>query len=153
MELGTKVQFKLPDQNGKIRDTKEFLGKPLVIYFYPKDNTPGCTTQALLYKDLYEEFEKIEVPVIGISKDNQKSHQKFIEKQGLPFILLTDEDLKVSEKLGFAGEKNMYGRKYFGTIRSSIVLDKEGKVRMVNKKTKPKEDAQKVLDFIKTNLL
>lgn len=149
MKLGTYINFKLPDQSGQLRDLKEFLGEYTVIYFYPKDNTPGCTIQANEYEKRIDEFKRLNVSVIGISKDNMKSHMRFIEKHQLSFTLLTDEDLKVSTELGFAKEKKMFGNTFFGTVRSSIVLNEKNEVVMVNKNTKAKEDAEKVLTFIK----
>lgn len=149
MKLGTYINFKLPDQDGQLRDLNEFLGTYTVIYFYPKDNTPGCTIQANEYEDKIDEFKKLNVSVIGISKDDMKSHQRFIEKQGLSFTLLTDKDLEVSKKLGFAKEKKMFGNTFFGTVRSSLVLNEKNEVVMINKNTKAKEDATKVLTFIK----
>lgn len=149
MKIGNYINFKLPDEKGQLRDLSEFLGSLTVIYFYPKDNTPGCSIQANNYRDLYDEFQKLGVDIIGISKDDQKSHQKFIDKKQLPFTLLTDDKLEVSKSLGFASEKQMFGNKFFGTVRSSIVLNEKNEVIMINKKTKAGEDAETVLSFIK----
>lgn len=149
MKLGTYINFKLPDQRGVLREIKEFLGSKVVIYFYPKDNTPGCTIQAKGYRDLFHEFQQLNTIIIGISKDDVKSHVKFIENQNLPFILLSDQNLEISNKLGFAKEKSLFGNKFFGTVRSSIVLDEIGKVIMINQNTKSNEDALKVLEFIR----
>lgn len=149
MKIGTYINFKLPDQNGQLRDLEEFKGSLTVIYFYPKDNTPGCTIQAKSYRDYFDEFKKLGVEIIGVSGDGQKSHQKFIEKQSIPFTLLSDEGLKVANQLGFAKEKNMFGNKFFGIVRSSLVLNEANEIIQYNQNVKSSEDATQVLEFIR----
>ncbi|NLL68601.1 MAG: peroxiredoxin [Acholeplasmataceae bacterium] len=149
MKIGTYINFKLPDQNGQVRDLEEFKGSLTVIYFYPKDSTPGCIVQAKNYSDYYDEFKALGVDIIGVSGDDMISHQKFIKKQQIPFTLLTDEGLKEANKLGFAKEKNMFGNKFFGIIRSSLVLNEKNEVIMYNKNVKSREDTLQVLEFIK----
>lgn len=149
MKIGTYINFKLPDQNGQLRDLEEFKGSLTVIYFYPKDNTPGCTIQAKSYRDYFEEFKALGVEIIGVSGDGQKSHQKFIEKQSIPFTLLSDEGLKVANQLGFAKEKNMFGNKFFGIVRSSLVLNEANEIIQYNQNVKSSEDATQVLEFIR----
>jgi thioredoxin-dependent peroxiredoxin len=126
LKVGTKVNnFSLVDAFEKRHQLSDYYGKKIVIYFYPKDDTPGCTTQACAFKETYDEFKKNDVVVIGISKDDSKSHQNFIEKYDLPFILLSDEDLEVSNYFGVYVEKSMYGKKYMGVSRSTFVLDEQ----------------------------
>lgn len=139
--------FTLKDQNGNKVSLKDFRGKRVVIYFYPKDDTPGCTKEACGFRDLQAETEKLNAVVIGISPDNGESHRKFIEKFKLPFTLLSDPDKKVMEKYGAWGEKVMYGRKSVGTIRSTVLLDEGGKViKHWRKVSKAETHPQKVLE-------
>lgn len=139
--------FTLKDQNGNKVSLKDFRGKRVVIYFYPKDDTPGCTKEACGFRDLQAETEKLNAVVIGISPDNGESHRKFIEKFKLPFMLLSDPDKKVMEKYGAWGEKVMYGRKSVGTIRSTVLLDEGGKViKHWRKVSKAETHPQKVLE-------
>lgn len=152
IKIGDKINMVLPNQNGEMVNLNDFLGKKVVLYFYPKDNTSGCTLQAIEYKHLYPEFVNLNTEILAISKDNTRSHAKFSCDQNLPFDLLTDQGLEFTENLGFLGEKTMYGRKYYGTIRSSVILDEQGIVVQVNYKVKPEEDAKKVLEFIKGSL-
>ncbi len=149
LEVGTKVKnFKLPDADGNLHELKEYLGKRIVIYFYPKDNTSGCTRQACAFRDNYEAFKEKDVVVIGISKDSPKSHKKFINDYQLPFILLSDETIEVCKYFGVYVEKSMYGNKYMGVSRSTFVLDQEGVVTHVFKKASPKENASKILKVL-----
>ncbi len=120
--------FALPDENGKTVKLSDFRGKKVVVYFYPKDDTPGCTTQACGFRDNYVDIQEKNGVVIGISPDNAKSHQKFRTKYNLPFILLSDEDHAVAEKYGAWGEKTTFGAKTVGIIRSHFVIDENGKV-------------------------
>lgn len=149
LKVGTKIKdFELPDQNHKMHRLSSFQGKRLVIYFYPKDNTSGCTTQACAFRDQYDDFKKLDVVVIGISKDSPKSHQKFIADYDLPFLLLSDEDLKVIEYFGVYVEKSMYGKKYMGVSRSTFVLNEEQIITHVFEKASPKENAQEILKIL-----
>ncbi len=149
LQVGEKVKnFKLPDAEGKMHELYDFLGKRIVIYFYPKDNTSGCTTQACAFRDQYDEFQKRDIVVIGISKDSQKSHKKFIDNYDLPFLLLSDEDIEVCNYFGVYVEKSMYGRKYMGVNRSTFILDEQGVITHVFKKASPKENALDILKVL-----
>lgn len=149
LSVGSKVNdFALPDQNGKIHHLSDFKGKKVVIYFYPKDNTSGCTTQACAFRDSYDEFKSLDVKVIGISKDSPKSHQKFIQDYDLPFLLLSDENLEVIESFGVYVEKSMYGKKYMGVSRSTFVLNEDHIITHVIEKASPKENALDILKIL-----
>lgn len=126
-----------------------FKGKNIVLYFYPKDDTPGCTVEANDFKEHFEEFEKFNTVIIGISKDNLKSHEKFKNKYELPFILASDHEGKTCDNYGVWVEKNMYGKKYFGINRSTFIIDSEGVLRKVWKKVSVKGHVLAVLDEIK----
>lgn len=146
LQVGTKVQnFSLKDAYGKIHQLSDYLGKKVVIYFYPKDDTPGCTTQACAFRDAYDDFKKVDVVVIGISKDDPKSHLKFIQKYNLPFILLSDEDLIAANQFGTWVEKSMYGKSYMGMSRSTFVLDQQGIITHVFEKASPSENASEII--------
>jgi peroxiredoxin Q/BCP len=150
LEVGVKVKnFSLPDAKGTIHQLNDFLGKRVVIYFYPKDNTSGCTTQACAFKDSYDAFKEKDIVVIGISKDSPKSHQKFINDYDLPFLLLSDENIEVCNYFGVYIEKSMYGRKYMGVNRSTFILDETGTITHVFKKASPKENANDILKVLK----
>ena len=124
LEIGTKApEFILPDKDGNAVSLTDFSGKKVVLYFYPKDNTPGCTRQACAFAGAYQEFRKINAVVIGISKDSMASHQKFAEKHGLPFLLLSDPELSVIQAYGVWQEKNMHGKASMGVVRSTYVID------------------------------
>ncbi|MCP4583004.1 MAG: thioredoxin-dependent thiol peroxidase [candidate division Zixibacteria bacterium] len=138
--------FELPDQFGNKHKLSDYRGKSIVIYFYPKDNTPGCTKEACSFRDSFADYRKAGVEVLGISVDDEKSHEKFIDKYNLPFTLLSDKDKEVVEKYGVWVEKNMYGRKYFGTARKTFLLDKEGVLKYVFGKVKPEHHATDVLE-------
>jgi len=149
LQIGTHVQnFSLKDAYGKIHQLSDYLGKKVVIYFYPKDDTPGCTTQACAFRDAYDDFKKSDVVVIGISKDDPKSHKKFIEKYNLPFILLSDEDLVVANQFGTWVEKSMYGKAYMGMSRSTFILNEKGIITHVFEKASPSENASEILSAL-----
>ena len=141
----TAPNFSLPDKDGKIINLTDFLGKKVVLYFYPKDNTSGCTKQALAFKENYEEFLSRGITVIGISKDSMKSHQSFISKYDLPFILLSDTSLEVLQKYGVWQEKKMYGKPYMGVVRTTFVINEEGNIEKIYEKVKPEENVKEVL--------
>lgn len=143
LAAGTKApDFTLNDWQGNPVSLSDFAGQNVVLYFYPKDSTSGCTTQALKYNELYDQFKDQDAVIIGISKDSESSHEKFIAKQGLKFILLSDPDHKVNELYDVWKEKSMYGRKYFGTVRSSFLIDKNGMIVSSAEKVKPALDAE-----------
>ena len=139
----------LPDVNGKKRTLKEFLGKKVVLYFYPKDMTPGCTTEACDFRDAFPNFKKLKAVVIGISPDSIERHKKFIEKYQLPFLLLSDEKKTVLEKYDVWKEKNMYGRKYMGVVRTTVLIDEKGIVRKIYPKVKVKGHVEQVYNDLK----
>lgn len=140
--------FSLKDQNGNIVSLDSFLGKKVILFFYPKDDTPGCTVEACNFRDDFEIYEEKNAVLLGISKDGEESHRKFISKFNLPFSLLCDEDHAVAEEYGAWGEKSMYGRKYMGIIRSTIVVDTEGKVEQLFEKVKPKDHSKELLELL-----
>lgn len=149
LEVGEKVEnFTLKDKHGKEVSLSDFTGKKVIIYFYPKDNTPGCTVEAKSYRDHNEDFENANVVVIGISKDSEESHLKFAEKHNLPFVLLSDPDKRVIEQFGVWKEKNMFGKKSMGIQRSTFILDEEGKIIKVYKKASAKTNAEDVKKFL-----
>ena len=150
LEVGTKApEFTLPDKDGNAVSLADFAGKKVVLYFYPKDNTPGCTRQACAFAGAYEEFRKINAVVIGISKDSVASHQKFAEKHGLPFILLSDPDLAAIQSYGVWQEKKLYGKVSMGVVRSTFVIDENGMVEKVMPKVKPDTNAAEILTYLK----
>jgi peroxiredoxin Q/BCP len=138
--------FTANDQNGQPISLHDFKGKKLVLYFYPKDDTPGCTAQACDLRDNYERMLAQGYAVVGVSVDDEKSHQKFIQKFDLPFPLLADTDHHVVEAYGVWGEKKNYGRTYMGTIRTTFVLDEEGKIEDIISKVNTKEHASQILN-------
>lgn len=134
--MALKVGDKAPEilglnQNGKEVKLSEFAGKKIVLYFYPKDSTPGCTAQACSLRDNYEELQKAGYEVIGVSTDSESSHQKFISKQNLPFQLIADVDKTLSEQFGTWGEKSMYGRQYMGTFRTTFIINENGVIERI----------------------
>src|SRR5262245_16297352 len=142
--------FTLPDQDGKKISLKDLAGKNVILYFYPKDDTPGCTKEACGFRDGWKELQKLGAVVLGVSADSGESHKKFISKYKLPFTLLSDTDRKVMEKYGAWGEKMMYGKKTVGVIRSTVWIGPDGKVKKHWARV-PKADAhpEKVLEALK----
>lgn len=150
LKIGDKAQeFSLENQEGKIVNLSDFRGQIVVLYFYPKDNTPGCTSQACGFRDINEELEKMNVKLIGISKDKISSHTKFIEKYGLNFDLLSDPEKKVHELYGTLDEKSMFGKLVFGTSRDTFIIDEEGKIKEIFRKVKAKDNPFEILDYLK----
>ena len=141
-------EFSLEDQDGSIRKLSDFSGQPLVLYFYPKDDTPGCTTEACNFRDDYSDFIDKGVQIIGISPDSVKSHQKFQSKYELPFSLVSDPDHKVAEQYGAWGLKKMYGREYEGILRTTFLIDKNGRVAKVFEGVKPADHSKEVLEEV-----
>jgi len=137
--------FSLPDGDGNIVSLSDLKGKRVVLYFYPRDNTPGCTKEACAFRDLYDEFQSNGVVVLGVSTDDAKSHQKFATKFNLPFPLLIDEGGKVAETYDSYGLKKFMGKEYMGISRSTFVVDADGKIEKIYKKVKPEQHAQEVL--------
>jgi len=141
--------FTLPDQDGKEHSFKDYAGKWVLLYFYPKDDTPGCTIEACTIRDQFKDFKKIGAVVLGVSTDSVKSHKKFADAYELPFTLLADEDKEAVGKYGVWGEKQMYGKTYLGTMRTSFLINPEGKIAKVYEKVKPAEHAAEVIADLK----
>lgn len=139
-------EFSAKDQDGNDVKLSDYKGKKVVLYFYPRDNTPGCTKQACSLRDGFAELKKNNIEVIGISTDTEKSHQKFIGKFDLPFTLIADVDHEVSELYGVYVEKNMYGKKYMGIKRTTFLVNEDGNLTTIMKKVKVAEHAREVLD-------
>ncbi len=140
--------FTLPDKDGNPVSLQGFLGKKVVVYFYPRDNTPGCTRQACAFAAQYQEFKQQNVVVIGISKDSVSSHQKFAQKYELPFILLSDPDLQAIQAYGVWQEKKMCGKVGMGVVRTTFVVDEQGRVLHVLPKVKPDTNAGEILALL-----
>ena len=150
LKVGDKaLDFVLKDQNGNDVKLSSFLFKKVILYFYPKDDTSGCTLEANGYKELYEEFKKENVVILGISKDSVSSHKKFECKYNLPFLLLSDESLEVLKAYDVYKEKSMYGRKYMGIVRTTYLIDEKGIIIYINNKVKAKDDAKNMYKLIK----
>ena len=140
--------FALLDSEGKEHKLSDYLGRKIVLYFYPKDNTPGCTRQACAFASAYDEFKNRDIVVIGISRDSVASHKKFAEKYSLPFILLSDPDLVAIQAYGVWQEKKLYGKTSFGVVRTTFIIDEEGKISAVMPKVKPDTNAGEILNNI-----
>ena len=150
LETGMKApDFTLEDVNGKRVSLSDFRGKRVVLYFYPKDNTPGCTRQACAFAGAYKEFAENDVEVIGISRDSIASHVKFAQKYGLPFVLLADPELDAIKKYGVWQEKKLYGKVSFGVVRTTFIIDADGVIEKVMPKVKPDTNAEEILKIIK----
>lgn len=148
LKVGSKAPaFKGKDQDGNIISLADFKGKKLILFFYPKDNTPGCTAEACSLRDNYSLLQKNGFELLGISIDDEKSHQKFITKHSLPFPLLADSDKKVVEAYGLWVEKSMYGRKYMGTARTTFLIDEAGKISHIIEKVDTKDHAMQILNL------
>ena len=146
LKIGDKApQFTLNDKNGNKVSLSQFLGKKVVLYFYPKDNTPGCTRQACAFAGLYGEFQNKGVEVIGISKDSVASHVKFAEKHGLPFVLLADTELEAIKAYGVWQEKKLYGKVSMGVVRTTFIIDEQGFIKEIMPKVKPDTNAAEIL--------
>ena len=150
LEVGDKAPaLSLPDQSGEPVTLKDFTGKQVVLYFYPKDDTPGCTKESCDFRDAATPIKKAGAVILGVSLDDKASHQKFIKKFDLPFTLLSDEEAVVSKAYGCYKEKNMYGRKYWGIERSTFVIDQAGKLKAIFRKVKVDGHADDVLAALK----
>jgi len=141
--------FTLPDETGQTRKLSDYRGQPLVLYFYPKDDTPGCTTEACNFRDDYSQYQQAGVVILGVSPDSPKKHLKFKEKYALPFTLLADEDHQVCELYGVWGPKKFMGREYDGVYRTTFVIDPQGQILKVFENVKPADHSQELLAVLK----
>lgn len=141
-------EFTAADQDGNTISLGQFAGKKVVLYFYPKDDTPGCTAEACDFRDNYQGLKAKDIVVLGVSVDDEKSHQKFAAKHSLPFTLLADTDKKIVEAYGVWGEKNMYGKKYMGTNRTTFVIDENGVIAHIIKKVDTKNSTAQILELL-----
>lgn len=149
LAAGTQApSFSLPDQNGQTHTLEEYRGQKVVLYFYPKDNTPGCTKQACAFGELYPQFREKGAVVLGVSKDSVASHKKFEEKYGLPFTILSDEGLEAIKAYDVWQEKNMYGKKTMGVVRTTYLIDENGIIARAFSKVKAGENPQQMLDTL-----
>ena len=149
-ENGNAPDFSLPDQEGKTHSLSDYRGRFVLLYFYPKDMTPGCTKESCAIRDVFPKFRAVEAQIFGISADSVASHKKFAQFYTLPFPLLADTEKKVIEKYGVWGKKKLYGRTYMGIKRMSFLIDPEGRVRKIYEKVKPDIHAEEVLADLKT---
>lgn len=145
-EGSTAPAFTATDADGSKVSLKDFRGERVVLYFYPKDDTPGCTKEACSFRDAFSEYKKRGIKVLGVSPDNEASHKKFAAKFKLPFTLLADPDHSISDAYGTYGEKKFMGRKYMGVKRTTFLIDEKGKIKKIFEKVKPEEHAREVLD-------
>ena len=146
LEIGRKApDFALQDTEGNTLSLSDFTGRKVVLYFYPRDNTPGCTRQACAFAGLYHAFQAKNVQVIGISKDSVASHVKFAEKYSLPFVLLSDPELTAIQQYGVWQEKKQYGKVSMGVVRTTFIIDEEGKIMHIMPKVKPDTNAEEIL--------
>ena len=149
LQIGMKApDFRLPDKDGNPVSLSDFLGKKIVLYFYPKDNTPGCTRQACAFAAAYEGFRAKNVVVIGISKDTTASHEKFAQKYNLPFILLSDTRLQAIQTYGVWQEKKLYGKVSMGVVRTTFIINEKGMIEKIMPKVKPDTNASEILAFL-----
>ncbi len=150
LEAGMRAPaFTLPDKEGAPVSLSDFAGKRVVLYFYPKDNTPGCTRQACAFAAAYEAFKTLDAVVIGVSRDSAASHQKFADKHGLPFILLSDPELTAIQAYGVWQEKKLYGKVTMGVVRTTYVIGPDGVIEKVMPKVKPDTNAEEVLSYLR----
>ncbi|MBK9099592.1 MAG: thioredoxin-dependent thiol peroxidase [bacterium] len=150
LKVGDKAPaFKLKNQDGELISLSDLKGKPVVLYFYPKDDTPGCTKEACNFRDEFPKFGKLKAEIIGISTDSVDSHKKFADKYKLPFNLLADEKKEIVEKYGVWKEKNMYGKKYMGIERTTFIIDANGKISKIFPKVKVDDHNKEVMDALK----
>lgn len=141
-------EFSLPDQNGQPRTLADFLGQWVVLYFYPKDDTPGCTKEACSFRDGFARFKRAGIVVLGVSADSVRKHAKFVEKYELPFLLLADESKIVVEQYGVWAKKKFMGREYMGILRTTFLIDPAGKIAKIYENVKPEEHAEEVLSEV-----
>ena len=149
LEIGSQApDFALTDKDGNTVRLSDFLGRKVVLYFYPKDNTPGCTRQACAFAAAYEDFRSQDIAVIGISKDSAASHRKFAEKFNLPFLLLSDPELQAIQSYGVWQEKKLYGKVSMGVVRSTFIIDAQGRLEKIMPKVKPDTNAAEILSYL-----
>ena len=149
LEAGMKApDFTLPDKDGNLVSLSDFAGRRVVLYFYPRDNTPGCTRQACAFAGAYEDFKALDAVVIGVSKDSTASHRKFAEKYDLPFLLLSDPELRVLQTYGVWQEKKLYGKVSMGVVRTTFIIDETGVIEKVMPKVKPDTNAADILAYL-----
>ena len=149
LEKGTKApEFSLPDENGEIRNLSDYKGKKLILYFYPRDNTPGCTKQACGFANLYPQFSEKDVEIIGISKDSVASHKKFKEKYSLPFTILSDTELQIIQAYDVWKEKKLYGKTSMGIVRTTYLIDENGVIIKALDKVKAAENPKEMLGLL-----
>ena len=149
LKEGTKAPaFALPDKDGNLVRLEDFAGKKLVLYFYPKDNTPGCTRQACAFASLYDGFKDKDVAVVGVSKDSTASHQKFAQKYDLPFVLLSDPELEAIKAYDVWQEKKLYGKVSFGVVRTTYIIDENGMIEKTMPTVKPDTNAIDILEYL-----
>ncbi len=149
LEIGMKApEFTLSDKDGKTVSLSDFLGKKVVLYFYPKDNTPGCTRQACAFAAAYKGFKAKDVVVIGVSRDSVASHLKFAQKYDLPFILLSDPELQTIQAYGVWQEKKLYGKVSMGVVRTTFIIDEQGNIEKIMPKVKPDTNAAEILNYL-----
>ena len=141
-------EFSLPDQNGQPRTLADFLGQWVILYFYPKDDTPGCTKGACSFRDGFARFKRAGIVVLGVSADSVRKHAKFVEKYELPFLLLADESKIVVEQYGVWAKKKFMGREYMGILRTTFLIDPAGKIAKIYENVKPEEHAEEVLSEV-----
>lgn len=150
LQQGTKApDFTLNDKDGNAVSLSDFSGKKMVLYFYPKDNTPGCSRQACAFAAAYADFRKDDIVVIGISKDSEASHRKFAEKYSLPFIILSDPELIAIKAYDVWQEKKLYGKSSMGVVRTTYIIDENGMIEKVMEKVKPDTNAAEILAYLK----
>ena len=148
LETGMKAPgFTLQDKDGRNVSLSDFAGKKVILYFYPKDNTPGCTRQAQAFSTAYEKFKRMNIEVIDISKDSAASHTKFAEKYSLPFVLLSDPELNAIKAYGVWQEKKLYGKVNMGVVRTTFVIDEQGNIEKIMPKVKPDTNAAELLEY------
>jgi len=153
VEIGKQApDFTLPDQNGEKVSLSDFKGKNIVLYFYPKDMTPGCTTQACDFRDHHESFGELDAVIIGVSPDPVTRHEKFIDKHDLPFLLLADEDKQAAKDYGVWKLKKNFGREYYGIERSTFIIDKEGQIQKEYRKVRVKGHVEEALEYVREYL-
>lgn len=153
LEAGTKAPlFTLPDQTGAMVSLSDFTSKKVILYFYPKDNTPGCTKQACSFRDIYSQLEEAGVQVLGVSKDSIRSHKGFAEKQSLPFPLLSDPELAAITAYDVWQEKKLYGKVSMGVVRTAYLIDENGVIEKAYPKAKPDANAAEILQYLQEKL-